>query len=234
MSSSTLPTHPHLTHPRTGEPLRALGFGKRGPIWPVLGGNGEEDGGDGGDDTTGGDAGKRSDSDGWKAPTSQEELDRIIQKRLDRERKNLTERYSDYDDLRAKADQWEALAAASKTDAERAVDEAREASWQAAMANTVPRVVAAEFKVEALRAGIAEQQLDALLEDMDLLKYADDDGDPDVERIRAKLAAFAPPRQEERRGPSSHGLGRRESTATGSTLASGRELYRSRHPQKTA
>lgn len=228
MSSSTLPTHPHLTHPHTGQPLRAVGYGKRGPIWPVLGAS-EDDGGDGGD-TTGGDAGQRTSSDGWKAPTSQEELDRIIQKRLDRERS----KFSDYDDLKAKADQWEALAAASKTDNERAVDEARESAWQAAMANTVPRVVAAEFKVEALRAGMAEQQLDALLEDMDLVKYANDDGEPDVERIKAKLAAFAPPKQEERRGPSSHGLGRRESSATGTSVAAGRDLYRSRHPQKTA
>jgi hypothetical protein len=38
--------------------------------------------------------------DGFKAPASQEELDRIIQKRLDRERA----RYADYDDLKARAE----------------------------------------------------------------------------------------------------------------------------------
>jgi hypothetical protein len=44
-----LPTHPTLRHPRTGEPLRAVGVGRRGPIWPVLGGDGTGDGtGDGG------------------------------------------------------------------------------------------------------------------------------------------------------------------------------------------
>lgn len=32
-----LPTHPHLRHPLTGEPLRAVGFSRRGPIWPILG-----------------------------------------------------------------------------------------------------------------------------------------------------------------------------------------------------
>ena len=36
----------------------------------------------------------------FKAPASQEELDRIIQKRLDRERS----RYSDYDDVKARAE----------------------------------------------------------------------------------------------------------------------------------
>ncbi len=34
---TTLPSHPYLTHPRTGERLRAIGFTRRGPIWPQLG-----------------------------------------------------------------------------------------------------------------------------------------------------------------------------------------------------
>jgi hypothetical protein len=32
-----LPTHPRLRHPLTGEPLRAVGIGRRGPIWPIIG-----------------------------------------------------------------------------------------------------------------------------------------------------------------------------------------------------
>lgn len=40
-----LPIHPTLTHPRTGEPLRAVGMSRRGPIWPVLGGDGTDGGG---------------------------------------------------------------------------------------------------------------------------------------------------------------------------------------------
>jgi hypothetical protein len=34
---TALPLHPHLTHPHTGERLRAIGFTSRGPIWPQLG-----------------------------------------------------------------------------------------------------------------------------------------------------------------------------------------------------
>jgi hypothetical protein len=41
----SLPIHPTLRHPRTGAPLQALGWGRRGPIWPVLGGDGTNDGG---------------------------------------------------------------------------------------------------------------------------------------------------------------------------------------------
>lgn len=36
----TLPIHPTVKHPLTGQPIRALGFTKRNtPIWPVLGGS---------------------------------------------------------------------------------------------------------------------------------------------------------------------------------------------------
>jgi hypothetical protein len=34
---TALPLHPHLTHPRTGERLSAIGVTRRGPIWPQLG-----------------------------------------------------------------------------------------------------------------------------------------------------------------------------------------------------
>jgi hypothetical protein len=38
-----LPTHPTLLHPRTGQPLRALGVRRNGQaIWPVIGGDGTE------------------------------------------------------------------------------------------------------------------------------------------------------------------------------------------------
>lgn len=38
-----LPTHPRITDPRTGEPLRAIGLTSRGPVWPVMGGDGTGD-----------------------------------------------------------------------------------------------------------------------------------------------------------------------------------------------
>lgn len=39
MSRCTRPLHPFLTHPLTGRPLQAVGIGKRGPIWPIMGGS---------------------------------------------------------------------------------------------------------------------------------------------------------------------------------------------------
>lgn len=51
-----------LRHPHTGELLVPLGFGKRGPIWPILGAS-DDDAGDTGDDT-GGDTSDSGDGDG--------------------------------------------------------------------------------------------------------------------------------------------------------------------------
>jgi len=49
--------HPWMTHPRTGAPLRPLGYRANGrPIWPIMGAS-EDDGDEGGDDSGGDDEG---------------------------------------------------------------------------------------------------------------------------------------------------------------------------------
>lgn len=60
------PTHPHLLHPHTGQPLRALGVRRNGaPIWPQLGGApDDEDDTDGDTDADGdGEEGQEQDED---------------------------------------------------------------------------------------------------------------------------------------------------------------------------
>jgi hypothetical protein len=76
----------------------------------------------------------------FKAPSSQEELDRIITARLDRERK----RFADYEDLKAKADKLTQIEEANKTEAEKAAARAEAAEKRAA-----------ELEVKALRAEVA-------------------------------------------------------------------------------
>lgn len=47
-----LPVHPHLVHPHTGEPLRAIMIDKRGePVWPVMGASEDDDSNDDNDDS---------------------------------------------------------------------------------------------------------------------------------------------------------------------------------------
>ncbi len=62
-----LPTHPTMRDPRTGDPVRALGWTRRGPVWPVMGGDGNgtgDGGGTGGDGGQGGDNGTGGTGDG--------------------------------------------------------------------------------------------------------------------------------------------------------------------------
>jgi len=88
------------------------------------------------------DAGEHTEqiADEFKAPSSQEELDRIIQGRLDRERK----RFADYDDLKVRAAKLAEIESANQTEAEKV---------QARLDAAEKR--AAELEGKALRAEVA-------------------------------------------------------------------------------
>jgi hypothetical protein len=86
-------------------------------------------------------------------------------------------------------------------------------------AETAPRLVKQAFKAEA-KGVLTTEQLDALLEDLDLTKYLDKDGDVDEEKVTKKVTALAPKKDESKNG------GR--PGAAGSGRASSRQLTRSR------
>lgn len=142
------------------------------------------EGGDGGDKgDKGGDGGK---GDGFTAPASQADLDRIIQERVARERA----KYADYNDMKAKAEAHDKALADAKTDAEKAIDAARAEGEKSALgrANTV--LVSAEARALAAEAkfrnpGLAVQALD--LADV----RVGDDGTVDADALKAKLKALA-------------------------------------------
>lgn len=184
-----LPIHPTLTHPVTGEPLRAVFVSRAGRVyWPILGGSeggagGEGGSGDGGD----GGAGAGAPPAEYTPPATQQDLDRIIETRLARERG----KFADYDHHKERSEQYAALELELATDTERATLQASQDGYNAAMQASVPRIVLAEFRAEA-KGLLTQEQLDALVEDVDLTRFAFDDGEPDVEKIRAKVAAIAP------------------------------------------
>jgi hypothetical protein len=66
-----LPVHPTKRHPRTGEPLQAVGFTRRGQVmWPVLGASPDDDSdGDDDDDSDDGDPGADGDDDKGEGDT---------------------------------------------------------------------------------------------------------------------------------------------------------------------
>lgn len=127
----------------------------------------------------------------YTAPATQADLDRIITERLSRERQKIQGRYSDYDDLRKKAERHDALELELSSDKDKAVKEARDEERTKVNAEATPRVVRSEFKAAA-KGVLTDDQLTALLEDLDLGKYVTDKGDPDEDKISNKVAAFAP------------------------------------------
>lgn len=67
--------------------------------------------------------GKQDGKDEFKAPASQEEFDRMVGPRLERERA----KFADYDDLKAKASKFDEVEEANKTELQKAADRATEA-----------------------------------------------------------------------------------------------------------
>lgn len=169
-----------------------------------------EEGGGGGTDPAGGDPAGQDDASAFQPITTQEEFDRRLSRRLNSERA----KYRDYDTLKAKAEQFDILANESRTDREREIEEARMEAFHEAMSKAVPLAVKAEFK-SAAKGVLSNEQLASLLEDLDLTRYATDDGDPDEEKIARKISAFAPAKGPagNGRGPTGFGQGQRRESA---------------------
>lgn len=109
-------------------------------------------------DTTA-DAGEQSQTE-FKPPESQEELDRIIQKRIERERS----RYSDYDELKEKASQLDEIEESKKSEIEKATARAAEleAQLEQAQLAVLRSDVAADKGVPSnLLTGSTKEELEA-------------------------------------------------------------------------
>lgn len=108
-------------------------------------------------------SGKASDgkanNNGWTPPASQEEFNKLLGDRLRAERA----KYADYNDLKAKAAQFDEASEAQKTEAQKAAD---------ALAAQTRRADAAEARIKALSIA-TEHQLDA--EDAELVAAQPDE-----------------------------------------------------------
>lgn len=153
----------------------------------------EGEGGGGGNVNGGkpeeGTEGKPDEGKPYTPPATQEEFNRIIQDRVARAEAKY--KGVDIDALKQKADAWDELSRESQSDHEKALITAREEGVQEAMSITVPNVVRMGFRVEA-KGVLTDEQVESLLEDLDLVKYAKDDGEPDMAKIAKKVQAFAP------------------------------------------
>ena len=246
MNAAPLPTHPFLRHPRTGRPLVAVGWSRRGPIWPVLGGDGTDDGGtEPADDTS------ATDGDGQDpkpdADPLREEGKQAIARMKEREktaRDTLRPWTSLASELGVKsAEELKALVAGKQKNAEEQqqadVDRIRREAAAEATAKANARIVRAEVK--ALAAETFADAADAA-PFLDLSQYeVDDNGDVDADQIRDDLKALLqrkphlakPDAAKAPKGPKPDpAQGSKQPAPPRKAVDAGADLYRSRHPQK--
>jgi hypothetical protein len=150
---------------------------------------------------------------------------------------------ADYDALKAKAAQYDALEQASKTEHERALDEAKKeakAEGEAAAATALrPHLVRAEFKAAAAgrivdaEGRLDSKRLDALLDPLDMSRFLTDAGEVDTAKVLAFIDTAAPKQDGKRTGFPDLGQGRRQG-APSPSVASGQALYEQRHKKQTA
>lgn len=113
---------------------------------------------------------------------TQAEVDRIVQERALRE---VRTKYADYDDLKAKAAQFDEVTEKQKTEAEKAVEAARKEGRSEALSAVNERLKRAVVRGEAT-GKLANPELAEKLLDMSQFTVSDD-GDVDLAAVRSAI-----------------------------------------------
>ncbi|MFI6228890.1 hypothetical protein ACIBCR_16425 [Micromonospora echinospora] len=90
-------------------------------------------------------------------------------------------------ELRATQAELKKLRESTQTEQERVIAEAEQRGAATAAAKAGPRLVRAEFRAAAAAGRVDKETLDAYLEDVDLAKFLDQDGEPDVKAIESRI-----------------------------------------------
>lgn len=152
---------------------------------------------------------------------SQEDVDRIIRDRL--------RKFSDYDDLKARAAEADE---AAKSDLDKAVDAARKEVRAEVLAEANARLIQAEARLVATDLGFVAPVLAGKLLDVDS-SYLDENGEVDSKAIKASLEALikdtpalaSAPTSDTKPSPSARDAG--IGTQAGSTPKTSAELFAS-------
>lgn len=137
---------------------------------------------------------------------------------------------ADYDAVKAERDRLKAL---TQTETDKAIEQAKKEATDAARAEvraeTLPKLVRAEFK--AVAAGrLPGDRLTAILEPLDLSKFLTADGsEVDADKVTRYVEGIAPA-DGKKTWPDMGGGHRQSSKATG--VGAGSDLYAARHPKK--
>ncbi|MEV6432580.1 hypothetical protein [Nocardia sp. NPDC051463] len=193
---------PDLIHPVTG--LRALGMGKRGPIWPILGGSEDNPPADPPvDDAPAGEtpASGKGFPQGVPVADMTAEEQAAYFKHYARKHEGAVKAYNGVTpkQVAEMADRIKALETEKLTDSEKAVEtakaEAAEAARAAAEADWKPRLLTSELKAVAGTI-LDKEQLASFMEIAAVEKFAKDDGTIDEDKVMGHLTAiYGQPRQ---------------------------------------
>lgn len=118
--------------------------------------------------------------------TSQADLDKVLGQRLARER----EKFADYAELQRKAAEHDAAVEAAKTDAEKAVEKARQEGLNEGRSAANDRLVKAETRALAAELKFRNPALAVATVDLSGVKV-NDDGSVDAAAIKTALTALA-------------------------------------------
>ena len=199
-------------------------------------GSGAGTGGDN-DGKPAGDEGKNGGDKDDRLPTSQEDLDRIIQARLARDRK---ERMSDDEiaELRAKAERADELERERMSDQEKAVAEAKDTARKEAeekvRAEYLPKLQEANLRAIAATV-LSEDQLETWISTVDMSKFVDEQGTVNTDEVMGTLTALfgdSDARGGDRRkngGYANWGHTFKNNEGVAGGVEAGRELYKSRY-----
>lgn len=184
------------------------------------GGAGGDNGGAGGGDNGGSGGAGNNGGDNYTPPATQDELNRILNARLARER----EKFKDYDQLKADAAELQRIRDEKKTPDQKAIDDAKAEGRAEALA-----LLGQERFKNALDKALVGRVPDvgALL-DLDRSQFIKD-GSVDADALKTWVTANS---SEAPKGGNGKDPGQGNRDNAGGTVGAGRSAYKDRHPTK--
>lgn len=159
---------------------------------------------------------------------NQADVDRIVQERLTREKA----KFSDYDEMKKRAEQWDKFVEESKPEQEKVLNAARQeaetAAYNKARGEFGGKLVQAH--IQAAAAGrLPEGAVSALVAGVDTSRFLTEAGDVDTAKVTQFIDGIAPASSGTPR-PGGFGQGQREG-APKAGLDSGAALWEARHKE---
>lgn len=141
-----------------------------------------------------------------------------------RQHEGVAKSRADYDQQKSDAEKWRQAQKDQMTPDQKAIDAAAEAARADERKKVAPRLVKAEFK--ALGKEVPKEILEAFLEDADPLKYLDEHGEVNTEKVQKRVDALTPKTEQRDRRPNHQGYRRTDGVTS---VTAGRSLYADRN-----